>query len=606
MTPLDNAGSTESGGAAPVLPLPLPLRQKVVLVMDLVESVRLMAADEVAVIDQWRGFVRFAMEQALPRHAGRLVKSLGDGLMAEFDSATEAAATALELQQYFAPVNRDLPEDKRLYLRAGINATHVYVDEIDIYGSGVNLAARVASLAGPGETLVTAEARDHLTDGLTVDLEDLGDCYLKHLKAPVRAYRIGPAGPHPPPPAAAEAADALEAAVAVIPFSPLASDQDHPLVLGDAIADDVIAALSQGTGLRVIARLSAAPFRGAQANLHDIRALLGAAYVIFGQYSVADGKARIRATLCATKDGQVLWADGMTAGVADIFHGQDQVVPAIAANAGRVILQKELERTRLLPLSNLESYTLYVSGISMLHRSSRGDFVRSREVLEHLSQRHPNRPAPYAMTAKWHLMRILQGWSSDPADDVGHALDLARRALRCDPENAFALATEGFVAAHSNGDLPLADARCAQALQIDPQDPQVWRMRATVHCYQGDGEEAESYAMRALSLTPLDPTRFIYQLVVGASKLARGRHDEALEWADKSLRGNVMHVPTHRLRVIALVLAGRDAEAREAAQELLRIAPHFSVDAFARNYPGRRQAHAESYFDALRRAGLPA
>jgi tetratricopeptide (TPR) repeat protein len=314
----------------------------------------------------------------------------------------------------------------------------------------------------------------------------------------------------------------------------------------------------------------------------------------------------VRVQLCAAKDGEVLWTDSLTAGVADIFKGQDEIVPVIAANAGRVILQKELERTRQLPLSNLESYTLYVSSISLLHRSSHRDFLRARELLDHLSQRHPNRPAPYAMAAKWHLMRILQGWSAEPAEDGRQALALAQRALRCDPENAFALATEGFVAAHFSNDLPLAGKRCADALELDPQEAQVWRMRAAIHTYQGEGEQAEVCAVRALSLTPLDPTRFIYELILGASKLACGRYDEALKWAEKSLRANVMHVPTHRLRVLALSLAGRDVEAREAALALLRISPHFSVDAFTRNYPGRDQAHADSYFRALRSAGLPA
>jgi tetratricopeptide (TPR) repeat protein len=203
-------------------------------------------------------------------------------------------------------------------------------------------------------------------------------------------------------------------------------------------------------------------------------------------------------------------------------------------------------------------------------------------------------------------MRILQGWSQDPSDDGRHALALAHRALRCDPENAFAVATEGFVAAHFSHDLHVAGRRCTEALEIDPQEAQVWRMRAAIHSYVGDGEQAQACAAQALSLTPLDPTRFIYELIMGASKLASGRYDEALEWADKSLRANIMHVPTHRLRVLALSLSGRDAEAREAAQALLRICPHFSVDAFGRSYPGRDHAHAQVYFRALRSAGLPA
>ena len=573
--------------------------------MDLVESVRLMAADEAAVIALWRGFVR-ATEIVLQRYGGRLVKSLGDGIMAVFDSSSEAASAALELQRHFDPTNASLPPERRLYLRAGLNATHVYLDETDIYGNGVNLVARVASLAGPGETVVTAEVRDQLTDGLNGVLVDLGDCYFKHIATPVRVYRLAAPGAQPAVHLAEETPAMLQAAVAVIPFSALGGETAYGAALGDAIADDIIGALSASTSLRVIARLSTVPFRRPDVCLQDIRRLLGAAYVVSGQYSVSGEKMYVRVQLCSARGGQVLWADALNADVADIFNGQDQVVPAIAANAGRVILQKELERTRHLPLSNLESYTLYVSSISLLHRSTNRDFLRARELLDHLSQRHPNRPAPYALAAKWHLMRILQGWSADPLDDGRQALGLAHRALRCDPENAFALATEGFVAAHFSHDLTIAGRRCAEALEIDPQEAQVWRMRAALHSYVGDGEQAQACAARALSLTPLDPTRFIYELVMGAGKLASGCYKEALEWADKSLRANVMHVPSHRLRVLALSLSGRDTEAREAALALLRICPHFNVDAFSRSYPGRDHAHAQEYFRALRSAGLPA
>lgn len=583
----------------------LPMHHQVVLVMDLVESVRLMAADEQAVIALWRGFVRAAVA-VLQRHGGRLVKSLGDGIMAVFDASGEAASAALELQRHFDSVNASLPPERRLYLRAGLNATQVFLDDIDIYGSGVNLAARIASLAGPGETLVSVEVRDQLTDGLNGALVDLGDCYFKHIAAPVRVYRLAAHGPQPAVRLAQETPGMLQAAVAVIPFSALGGDLSSGAALGDAIADDIIGALSASTSLRVIARLSTVPFRRPDVSLQDIRRLLGAAYIVFGQYSISGGKMHVRVQLCAAQDGQVLWADALTSDVADIFNGQDQIVPVIAANTGRVILQKELERTRQLPLSNLESYSLYVSSISLLHRSSHRDFLRARELLDHLSHRHPNRPALYALAAKWHLMRILQGWSENPSEDGRQALALAHRALRCDPENAFAMATQGFLAAHFSHDLLVAGQRCTEALQIDPQEAQVWRMRAAIHSYVGEGEQAQACAAQALSLSPLDPTRFIYELIMGAGKLASGRFDEALEWADKSLRANLMHVPTHRLRVLALSLSGRDVEAREAARELLRICPQFSVDAFSRSYPGRDHAHAQDYFRALRNAGLPA
>ena len=175
----------------------LPRRQKVVLVMDLVESVRLMAANETAVVQRWHGFVQHARGHVLPRHHGRHVKSLGDGLLAEFDSASEAVGAAHELHHFFDDTNAALPPEQRFHLRAGLNAAQIYIDSVDVYGAGVNLAARVASLAGPGETIVTSQVRDDLTDGLDGELRDMGECYLKHVPEPVRVWRVGDASAQP-------------------------------------------------------------------------------------------------------------------------------------------------------------------------------------------------------------------------------------------------------------------------------------------------------------------------------------------------------------------------------------------------------------------------
>ena len=183
------------GDSAPsheVPPLPL-MQNKVVLVMDLVESVRLMASHEASVVHQWRGFLQHAREEVLPRHGGRLVKSLGDGILVEFDEPSQAVKATLRLHRYFDDANRRRDDDNKFWLRAGLNATHLYIDDHDVFGHGVNLAARVAGLAGPGETVITANVHDTLVDGVDGDMEDMGECYLKHWPEPVRTWMLSPA-----------------------------------------------------------------------------------------------------------------------------------------------------------------------------------------------------------------------------------------------------------------------------------------------------------------------------------------------------------------------------------------------------------------------------
>jgi adenylate cyclase len=223
---------------------PLPQqRHKVVLVIDLVESVRLMAANEAAVVNQWRGFMHHAVSQVLPACRGRLVKSLGDGLLAEFDQPTEGVQAALALHQYFAPLNQTLPPSQQLHLRAGLNATNLYVDENDVYGHGVNLAARVADLASPGETLVTTSIFDGIVVGVDAEVEDRGESYLKHWPEPVRTWQIYPvsstsaaARPRVPEGAATD----FRPSIAIVPFE-TRSHAAEQFVIGELIADGVIA-----------------------------------------------------------------------------------------------------------------------------------------------------------------------------------------------------------------------------------------------------------------------------------------------------------------------------------------------------------------------------
>ena len=263
----------------------LPRRQKVVLVMDLVESVRLMAAHEAAVVQRWHGFVQHARAHVLPRHHGRHVKSLGDGLLAEFDSAPEAVGAAQELHHFFDDSNAALPADQRCHLRAGLNAAQIYIDSVDVYGAGVNLAARVASLAGPGETIVTTQVRDELTDGLDGELRDMGECYLKHVPEPVRVWRVGDAGAQPLLTPAADQPGTLLPGIAVIPFAARSNAPEH-FAVGELVADAVISLLGRSQHLRVISRLSCSAFRLRDAALGEVSQRLGAQFVLSGSYVV--------------------------------------------------------------------------------------------------------------------------------------------------------------------------------------------------------------------------------------------------------------------------------------------------------------------------------
>lgn len=584
-------------------PAALPLRQKVVLVMDLVESVRLMAQDELQVIDHWRSFVLHARGDVLPRCRGRMVKSLGDGIMAEFESARDGVSAALSLHRHFDAANASLPPDRRLYLRAGLNATHVYVDDIDIYGSGVNLAARVASLAGPGETMVTADVRDGLADGLDADIQDMGDCYMKHVPGPVRVLRVGAAGPQPLLVPEREYAP-LQPTIAVIPFESRANEPER-LAVGDLISEGVIAQLSRTPGLRVIARLSATALRGRSMSLQEMGAHSGATYVVSGSYLVHNGKLRTSVELGAVRDGTVLWSTQVASDMDDLVAPDSQLCLEIAVAVAREVVQAEAQKVSYRPLPNLECSTLLIGAIALMHRRNPEAIERAQRTLDYLNQRMPKQPLGHAWLAKSFVLIAGQGDQPGQDDLAQHARASADRALALDPGNSLALTINGIVCTNLRGEYEGARRYYEQALAADPNNSLAWLYYASLAIFEGQGARAWEMAQRALQLSPLDPQKYIYQGIAASACLANDDLSRAIDLATDSIRLNHAHMSAWRIKTIALALAGRDAEAQAAAAQLMRLTPQFSVERFLRRNSSADARLRQLYSEALASAGIP-
>jgi adenylate cyclase len=583
----------------------LQRERRAVVIVDVVESVRLMKRDEAGFIERWRRFVAEVRTDLLPRYGGRLVKSLGDGLLIECRESRDAVNAALELHLLAARYSNAQGEDV-FALRAGVHVDRLVIDELDVYGAGVNLAARIASLAAPGETLVSAETRDELVDGVDVSVVDLGECFLKHYEHSVRAYRVRRAdAPDLQAQIAAGQIEDYRASIAVVPFRCVETSPGGK-ALGAALADDLIASLSRRPDLRVISRLSTQAFAGNGSADRMISESLGVAYVVCGSVHVQADQAFVSVELSESRTGSVLWADTGLIRIDDLFAAQDAFVPRTVSQIGQAVLRQELHRARKLPLSSLDRYTLYLGSIALLHRLARADFERARELLEHLCERESRSAAPHAMLAKWHMLHIVQGWSNDSRAEIAHVRDQVRRALDCDPQHAFARSLEAHATAHYDGDLDLAQRIAQCSVDADPQEPNAWLILSGIHSYLGLGKRAETFAIKARRLSPLDPTRFLQELFLSAAHLAAGRFSQAAQSAHESIRLNAMHPAAFRYLVIAETLAGRGEAARRAASRLLQLIPDFSVAEYVKSYPGRHLPHALTYRDALLDARLPA
>jgi len=382
-----------------------------VVFADLVDSVRWYEADEAGVISRWRMFAEEAREQWVVAQGGRVVRTDGDGLLMEFPNARQAVAGAFALHAGLALHDKTFGYSKPMLLRVGVHVADVSFDDHEAYGVGVNLAQRITGLALPGQTLLSAAARDGLVDGVQARLEDLGERYVKHIDEPVRIIRAAPLDPMTPAPAVVPLpVTELQPTLAVVPFQASSADVEHQ-ALGHAMADDIIAALSRHPGLQVVSRLSTAAFRDTSLDWSKLRPLLGATFVLSGRYHVSGGKVRLHLELCETLHGHVVWADSVRADVQALFDGEDELVPIVVRQVASRISAYELVRVRSLPMDTLQSYTLYLGAEGLMSSLSRQDFMRGREVLEHLAERHPRQAAPHAMLAKWHC-RNLAEWQN--------------------------------------------------------------------------------------------------------------------------------------------------------------------------------------------------
>jgi len=582
-----------------------PRQRRAILVAEMSDSVAMMERDEERTVERCRAFLAQATSQTIPTHAGRsMLKVLADGFIAEFPDGVQALRCAFELHSDLARFNANLAAPS-LGMRAGIHVADVIVEAFNVLGDGVNIAARLAELANPGETIVSAQVRDQLTSGLEASVEDLGEQRLRNRERAVRAFRVWPPAQTPPwsPSVAVQAHG--RPSIAVIPFQ-LRSDDARFESIGDGLADDTIAALSRMADFFVISRLSTMAFRQAPLGVRRIGELLGVQYVLSGSVQTAYPRALLMAELADARDGRIVWSQRFQGDIADIFALQGELARQVVHSVAPFVRSLELQRACITNFDQLDAYAITLRGVELMHRLVREDFMQARSAFEMAIARDPVSPRPHAWLAKWHVMRVVVGASEDPTQDIAAASASAARALGCDPEDALALAVDAHVAAWSRHDLAVAEGRLAQALAANPNEPLAWVHSAITHAWRGRGAEAVQCADRALSLSPLDPMIYYFSSAAGQANLVAERYERAIELSIRSLRENRLHTPTLRTLAAALVLSGRIDEARETMGTLRELEPGLTVSAFRARYPGRDSPHAERFAAALQEAGLPA
>ncbi|MDB5860347.1 MAG: hypothetical protein JWQ76_4036 [Ramlibacter sp.] len=562
---------------------------KVIAVADVVESVRLMEQDEQEFIRRWHGFITF-FKSHLPQESGRMHKSLGDGLMVEFSDPEGCIRAALAMQAWFDEGNQGLPVEEHVHLRIGAHVAEFVADEHDIYGTDVNLTARIATLAGPGEIVISAALRDRISGELETFLEDLGHCYLKHVRHPVRAYRVGRAGRAPVLPAAGAGRVPTRVALAVLPFT----EDIGSLGLGEAVADEVVAALAQRGEVQVVSRLATTAPMPERAH-----------YLLRGHARHTDGRIGLFIELSEAASGHVAWAHSFKGSAADLFCENAEVIRALVAGVASGLMAREAERARGQPLPLLASHTLLQGAIELMHRLAPADLERARAMLEHLLERNRRHPAVLAWLAHWHVLHLQQGEQADRRTHTELALQHANAALQADAQAPLVLCLAGHVHAHLLHDLDTAAARYAQVLRQRPDDGLALLLQGELLALRGDGAGALRLAERALHLCALDQLRPWYEQLTAQAALVAGNAARALELAESAVAALPCGVAAHCTLALAQAACGRAEAARQTVQRLLPLRPDFSLRLYAEECPSL-PVLTQRATEALARAGVPA
>ena len=576
-----------------------------VVFLDVIESVRLQQADPAGFARRWSAVVRTTATVLCPRHDAQFAKSLGDGMMLTAKTGQDAVRLAQAVLATVELENANGDPARMIQIRGGIDIGPLLVTDRDIYGHAANIAARLAGLGRAGQFVVSDAIRLTLPPEHDDSLVDLGECHLRNVEGTVRAHALGRSLPVPPRPMLIPET-ALRPVIAIIPPTDEAGAANGT-ERGDAFADEVIAELSRVSALSVISRLSTRRLIGLSGDVAaNSRDLLTADYVVSGRARRSGGRTSLDLEFSDARRGTVIWTEAISASDADLFDGQREAARGIAERVVQSVLRSELETSRSASMPTLANYTLLLSGITSMYSLGRSEFDRARSLLDALADRASRQATPLVWLAKWHVLKIVQGWSGDRTGDAAAARNLVARALDADPQNAFALTVEGLIQTNLERRFDLGETSFAAALALNPSEPLAWLIRGALYSFTDRGEEAVRNTSRAHALSPLDPHRFYKLALAAGAHLTAGLDAEALALAQASLQANRLHLSTLRILAVAQWRLGQADAARGTVQRLLALAPDFTVTKYRETAPSADYRIGRDVAQVLHDAGVPA
>ena len=571
-----------------------------ILSTDAVDYSRLMGEDEEATVRTVTAY-REMMSTLIQKHQGRVVDSPGDNLLAEFASVVDAVRCAVEIQEELRARNAELPEDRKMEFRIGINLGDVIEEGERIYGDGVNIAARVEGLAEPGGICISGTVYDQVKNKLNFGFVDIGEQTVKNISTPVRAYRIRPDPPTSSPNLAAQRESPPDKpAIAVLPFVNMSGDSEQEY-FSDGITEDLITDISKISGLFVIARGSTFTYKGRSVDVRQIANDLGVRYVLEGSVRRAAGKVRINAQLIDSTTGTHLWAERYDGSLEDIFALQDEITRKIVSGLEVNLTVAERKRAGERFTSNVEAYDLFLRGRTEFHRFTETANAEAKRNFETAIKLDSNFAAAYTYLSLAHMLDWVNLWEGYEKD-LDLALDIAQKAVALDDALGMAHMRLGWI--HNfRGEHDKAIASLERAFALDPDNAEVCSYFAEALNYYGDPERAIALTEKAVRFDPLLPPHLAFPL--GHSYFLLRRYDDAVTMICNTINRVPSFVIAHVFLAVVYSEIDRMLEAAAEIETVLKLVPEYTLSLADERFPHRLTEAQNRFLEGLLKAGLP-
>jgi TolB-like protein/class 3 adenylate cyclase/Flp pilus assembly protein TadD len=580
-------------------------RLAAILAVDVAGYSRLMGEDEEGTLAALRAVRRELGDPKIAEHRGRIVKTTGDGLLVEFASVVDAVRCAVEVQREMIARNAAVPAQRRIEFRMGINLGDIIIEDGDIFGDGVNIAARLEALAEPGGICLSAAAHEQVRDRLDIAFEDLGEQQVKNITRPVRTYSVALGGSSRSAlPVGAPLPLPDKPSLVVLPFQNLTGDAEQEYFV-DGMVEEITTAIARLPWLFVIARNSAFTYKSRAVDVKQVAQELGVRYVLEGSVRKAGNRARITGQLIDTTTGAHIWADRFDGALDDIFELQDQVASGVAGAIEPKLRQSEIDRAGRKPTANLTAYDLYLRALAHSYRFTEEGFAEAVALASQALAIDPSYAPAAALVGRCRHQQRVQGWGALSADDMADACRLARQALEAERDDAQTISQAAYTLFFLAGEAAMAAAALDRALALNPNAAQAWNLRGSIHALRNEPEAAIEAIERARRLSPFDPFTLFYAANIAIAHLAARRFEQAIEWADRALHDQPRMAVAMRVKVAANAHLGRLDVARAELSRVLAIDPKMTIAGY------RAYAHfaapelRELFVTGLRLAGLP-